>query len=53
VGAAITALQFQDMASNIIAHAQRRLRGDVAAGCPLRAAPVAADGMTPGDVELF
>lgn len=54
VGSAVTALQFQDMASQIIAHAHAGL-GERAGGDGRRApaGPVAARAMTPGDVELF
>jgi hypothetical protein len=54
VGSAVTALQFQDMASQIIAHAQAGL-GEAAGegGGRAPAGPVAARAMTPGDVELF
>lgn len=63
---AITALQFQDMASQLIAHTHSRLRDCadrlatdghcVAAGsesAPQRYNPVAQHEMDPGSVELF
>jgi hypothetical protein len=54
VGRTVTALQFQDMASQIIAHAHALLaEGAAAPATRLAAAPVAALAMTPGDVELF
>lgn len=52
VTAMVTALQFQDMASQIIAHACRLLDAapqEVATATP----PVIAAGVEPGDVELF
>ena len=68
LGGAITALQFQDMASQLIAHTHQRLRhcadhlgreavaGDGAAvvdDAPLRPNPVTQDEMDAGAVELF
>lgn len=65
VGVAVTALQFQDMATQLTQHAQRRL--DVLQGClrtmappqadPLLAAtrmqPVRQGGMGVGSIDLF
>ncbi len=69
LGGAITALQFQDMASQLIAHTHQRLRncadrlaretmGDddgeaVVEDAPLRPNPVTQDEMDAGSVELF
>ena len=69
VGGAITALQFQDMASQLVDHTQRRLRhcadclardvmGDddgqtVVEAAPLRPNPVTQDEMDAGSIELF
>jgi len=64
VGGAVTALQFQDMASQLIAHAAQRLTlcadrlqtHDTAAPAPaatLRANPVTQAEMDPGSIELF
>ena len=69
LGGAITALQFQDMASQLIAHTPRRLRncadrlaretmGDddgaaVVEDAPLHPNPVTQDEMDAGSVELF
>ena len=69
LGGAITALQFQDMASQLIAHTHTRLRncadriaseamGDdegeaVVEAPPLRPNPVTQDEMDAGSVELF
>jgi hypothetical protein len=69
LGGAITALQFQDMASQLIAHTHARLRncadriasetmGDdegaaVVDAPPLRPNPVTQDEMDAGSVELF
>ena len=69
LGGAITALQFQDMASQLIAHTHRRLRscadrlaretmgdddGDaVVEEGPLNPNPVTQDEMDAGSVELF
>jgi hypothetical protein len=69
LGSAITALQFQDMASQLIAHTHMRLRncadriasetmGDeegeaVIDAAPLRPNPVTQDEMDAGSVELF
>lgn len=66
---AVTALQFQDMASQLVAHTQQRLRscadrlahasmGDddgtaLVEGAPLRPNPVTQDEMDAGSVELF
>jgi hypothetical protein len=66
---AITALQFQDMASQLIAHTHKRLRncadrlaadafeaddGDaVIEAAPLRPNPVTQDEMDAGSIELF
>lgn len=66
---AVTAMQFQDMASQLVAHTQRRLRncadrlardvmGDedgetVVEEPPLRPNPVTQDEMDAGSVELF
>lgn len=47
---AVTALQFQDLAQQLIAHAQRRL-GDSAS--PQRPNPVAQTGVGAGSFELF
>lgn len=69
LGGAITALQFQDMASQLIAHTHTRLRncadrianesmGDeegaaVVEAAPLRPNPVTQDEMDAGSIELF
>ena len=69
LGGAVTALQFQDMASQLIDHTHRRLRhcadrlaretmgdddGDtVVEEAPLRPNPVTQDEMDAGSVELF
>jgi len=69
LGRAITALQFQDMASQLIAHTHKRLRncadrlaadafeadGDepVIEAAPLRPNPVTQDEMDAGSIELF
>ncbi len=69
LGGAITALQFQDMASQLIAHTHQRLRncadrlaretmGDddgiaVVEDAPQRPNPVTQDEMDAGSVELF
>lgn len=69
LGRAVTALQFQDMASQLIAHTQWRLRscadrlardaldddGDdaVVEPAPLRPNPVTQDEMDAGSIELF
>jgi hypothetical protein len=69
LGGAITALQFQDMASQLIAHTHQRLRncsdrlarqtmGDddgpaVVDDGPLRPNPVTQDEMDAGAIELF
>jgi hypothetical protein len=69
LGRAITALQFQDMASQLIAHTHKRLRncadrlaadafepdGDEAVieAAPLRPNPVTQDEMDAGSIELF
>jgi hypothetical protein len=69
LGRAITALQFQDMASQLIAHTHRRLRccadrlaadafdaadGDaVIEAAPLRPNPMTQDEMDAGSIELF
>jgi hypothetical protein len=69
LGGAVVALQFQDMASQLIAHANRRLRncadrlasdtfdnedGDtVIEAPPLRPNPVTQDEMDAGSVDLF
>lgn len=65
LGAAVTALQFQDMASQLIAHTQRRLHqcaervgGPTAAAAHGRAAPpwpnpVAQASVASGPIELF
>lgn len=69
LGGAITALQFQDMASQLIAHTHSRLRncadrlaretmgedgdGAVVEEAPLRPNPVTQDEMDAGSVELF
>lgn len=69
LSSAITALQFQDMASQLVAHTQRRLRscadrlardamGDddgeaIGEAPPLRPNPVTQDEMDAGSVELF
>jgi hypothetical protein len=69
LGRAITALQFQDMASQLIAHTHQRLRncadrlaadtfdtedGDaVIETAPLRPNPVTQDEMDAGSIELF
>jgi len=69
LGNAITALQFQDMASQLISHTSRRLRncadrlardamGDddgeaLVEALPLRPNPVTQDEMDAGSVELF
>jgi ubiquinone biosynthesis protein UbiJ len=45
---AVIALQFQDMAQQLIAHAQARLAHGLA-----RANPVTQGGVTAGSVELF
>lgn len=64
---AVTALQFQDMSSQLIEHAQRRLRhcGDrlaqaafadddgIVEPAPRRASPVTQSEMDAGSVELF
>jgi hypothetical protein len=66
---AITALQFQDMAAQLVAHTQRRLRGcadslardamgdedgeAVVEPPPLRPNPVTQDEMDAGSIELF
>jgi hypothetical protein len=66
---AITAMQFQDMASQLVAHTTRRLRncadrlaaqamgddeeGVVIEEAPLRPNPVTQDEMDAGSVELF
>jgi len=66
---AITALQFQDMAAQLVAHTQRRLRGcadglardamgdedgvAVVEPPPLRPNPVTQDEMDAGAIELF
>lgn len=66
LGSAVVALQFEDIASQLIAHAQRRLRGcaerlastqaadgDTAGGPPHRSSPVGQHAMDAGAVELF
>jgi hypothetical protein len=64
IGAAVTALQFQDMATQLTGHAQRRLaalearlRGDGAAAPALPAAdrpqPVRQAQMNAGSIEIF
>ena len=69
LGGAITALQFQDMASQLIAHTTQRLRncadriacetmGDddgsaVVEDAPVRPNPVTQDEMDAGAIELF
>ena len=69
LGQAVTALQFQDMASQLVAHAQRRLRSCAdrlardaiddddddafVEEPPLRPNPVTQDEMDAGSVELF
>jgi hypothetical protein len=69
LGRAVTALQFQDMASQLIAHTHKRLRncadrlaadtfdaedGDaVVEALPLRPNPVTQDEMDAGSIELF
>jgi hypothetical protein len=69
LGRAITALQFQDMASQLIAHTHKRLRNcadrlaadtfdaeDGAAvieAAPLRPNPVTQDEMDAGSIDLF
>lgn len=66
LGSAVVALQFEDIASQLIAHAQRRLRGcaerlacaqaaegDTAGGPPHRSSPVGQRAMDAGAVELF
>lgn len=69
LGTAITALQFQDMASQLIAHTHKRLRvcadrlarecfadddGDaVVEDAPLRPNPVTQSEMDAGSIELF
>jgi hypothetical protein len=69
LGGAVTALQFQDMATQLIAHTHQRLRhcadrlaretmgeddGDaVVDEAPLRPNPVTQDEMDAGSVELF
>lgn len=69
LGGAVVALQFQDMASQLIAHAHRRLRncadrlasdtfdnedGDtVIEAPPLRPNPVTQDEMDAGSIDLF
>jgi hypothetical protein len=54
VHAAVTALQFQDLASQIIAHAQALLLEPASERAARgRPGPVASLAMTPGDVELF
>lgn len=52
LGAAVTALQFQDLAQQLIAHTQRRLasRAQPAARRP---DPVAQAGVGAGSIELF
>ena len=53
---AITALQFQDMATQLIAHIQRRLRNFavlVVEDAPMRPNPVTQDEMDAGSIELF
>lgn len=61
LGRAVTALQFHDLASQLIAHAGRELRrcaaqlsavGDETVA-PARDNPVAQSGMAAGSVELF
>ena len=69
LGRAITALQFQDMASQLIAHTHKRLRNcadrlaadafepddgeAVIEAAPLRPNPVTQDEMDAGSIELF
>lgn len=66
LASAVVALQFEDIASQLIAHAQRRLRGcaerlastqaaegDTAGGPPHRSSPVGQRAMDAGAVELF
>jgi hypothetical protein len=69
LGGAVTAMQFQDMASQLIGHTQQRLRhcadrlardvmGDedgaaVVEDAPMRPNPVTQDEMDAGSVELF
>ena len=69
LGGAITALQFQDMASQLIAHTHKRLRNcadrlarqtmadgeddGVVEDAPLRPNPVTQDEMDAGSIELF
>jgi hypothetical protein len=69
LGRAITALQFQDMASQLIAHTHKRLRScadrlaadafepddgeAVIEAAPLRPNPVTQDEMDAGSIELF
>ncbi|MDP9045573.1 MAG: hypothetical protein M3O01_12295 [Pseudomonadota bacterium] len=69
LGGAITALQFQDMASQLIAHTHKRLRNcadrlaretmededgaAVVEEAPLRPNPVTQDEMDAGSIELF
>ena len=69
LGGAITALQFQDMASQLITHTTRRLRncadrlardtfggdadGIVVEEMPLRPNPVTQDEMDAGSIDLF
>jgi hypothetical protein len=69
LGRAITALQFQDMASQLIAHTHKRLRScadrlaadafdaedgaAVVEDAPLRPNPVTQDEMDAGSIDLF
>lgn len=66
LASAVVALQFEDIASQLITHAQRRLRGcaerlacaqaaegDTAGGPPHRSSPVGQRAMDAGAVELF
>jgi len=61
LGGAIIALQFQDMASQLITHTHRRLLGcaeqlasrPIGEAPPLRPNPVVQDEMDAGSVELF
>jgi len=66
LASAVVALRFEDIASQLIAHAQRRLRGcaerlastqaadgDTAGGPPHRSSPVGQRAMDAGAVELF
>jgi hypothetical protein len=61
LGGAVTALQFQDMASQLISHTHRRLRccadrlasQPTGAVPPLQPNPVTRDEMDAGPIELF